>query len=152
METLTIETQDIHDAIHMGHIPPHYSAAETVLAKGGKVLLTNYGAHITEIKTPDELRSLTSFDGKMDQLRNEESMTEEAERLVASALMNAPFSVSFTVGGKAPDYRRIFNDVVKRQNAQVYSDTTKFIRFGRSPNTICEIEYLESPDTRNQNL
>ena len=118
MKTLMIEAQEVFAALLRGNEPLHYSDAETVLAGGGKVMLTNFGARITEIKSVDELRSLTSIDGPKDHLRTEESMRNEAEQLVADALANAPFKVTFTVGTKAEDYRRIFNGVAKRRNGR----------------------------------
>lgn len=58
MQPLTIELQDIADAIAIGQEAPHRSIAETHILAGGVVNVTRNGAPIGQATTVDELNDL----------------------------------------------------------------------------------------------
>jgi len=83
-----------------------------------------------------------------DHLRTEEFMTQEAVNLVSDMVANSPFNVSFTVGGKLNDYRRIFRRVVEEKKLLLIDENETSIIFGYHHKKPCIITYLPSSEVK----
>ena len=76
------------------------------------------------------------------------SMTAEAAHLVSRMVHNKrrhSFSVSFAVGGRLDDYRRLFRAAIEKRQLILFEDTAAMICFGHSAlSEPCTITYVSA--------
>ncbi len=144
---LFIKLEDIQDALTMGMLPPpHVVEAQKVASSGGEVVITHFGEAVARFRNEADLNKyfVTMANGDADIIRTERTMHQEVLNLVADMVVNSPFEVSFTVGSKKSEYRRIFINEVENRKLILLADQDDRIVFGYTHAKPCTLIYLES--------
>lgn len=142
---MTIDIEDIQDAIKMGILPPpHAEEAQKVVSDGGEVTITSIGEVVTKFSNEADLNGyfIAMANGNPDAVRTDRIMRQEVTNLVSDMVANSPSEESFKVGGKKFAYRQIFVSEIENQKRLLFSNEDDRIVFGYNSDKPCTVIYI----------